>query len=97
MIENNQLTDVHMKNMNRSVTILEVEQKNQRKLTILIGSMTLAFYATWAPYAITCILVMAGVSLPHTANVIAILFAKFSVVINPTIYIFMNTDVSNFG
>ena len=72
------------------------EQKNQRKVNMLITAMTLSFYLSWTPYAINCLLTMSGVSLPYVANVIAILFAKSGTVINPILYILFNKDVRIF-
>ena len=69
-------------------------KKNQTKLNMLMISMTLCFYITWTPYAMNCLLAMAGILLPRVANVIAILFAKFGTVVNPLLYIFFNKDVS---
>ena len=66
----------------------------QKRLTILTASMTISFYFCWLPYAINCILTMSGVSVPHLTNIIATIFAKSGVVINPVIYIFFNKDVS---
>ena len=67
----------------------------QKRMTILIASMTISFYFCWLPYAIICILAMVGVSSPHYTNIFATLLAKAGVVINPVIYIFFNNDVSS--
>ena len=69
-------------------------EEGLRQLTILTTSMTMSFYLSWTPYAFNCILNMAGVLIPHVANIIAILFAKCGTVINPTLYIFCNKGVS---
>ena len=84
-------------NQKRCSVVLTIEQNRQRNLTILIVSMTLAFYFTWIPYAISSLLTMVGVSIHPIANVIAILCAKSSIVINPILYIFYNKDVSIFN
>ena len=65
----------------------------QRRVTILTSSMTLAFYATWTPYAINCILTMSGIKIYYKSSVYAILFAKTGTLINPILYIFLNKDV----
>ena len=89
------MADDDMKHMKRRTLVVEVEQKVQRKITTLIILMTLAFYVTWTPYAISSLLTMAGVSLSFISKAIAALCTKTSVVINPILYIFLNTDVSN--
>ena len=85
-----------MMNMERCSFALKRAQKQQRKLTITIILMTLAFYLTWILYAINCLLAMSGIILPHAYNVIAVLVAKSGIVINPIIYIFFNNNVGNF-
>ena len=56
--------------------------------------MTMAFYLSWMPYAINCLLVMAGVMVPKRHQMFASLFAKSGTLINPILYIFFNKDVS---
>ena len=85
-----------LKEKKRLSSALEMAQKRQRILTVLIVSMTLTFYFSWLPYAINALLTMSGVLIPHVANVLAILFAKSGTVINPVLYIFFNQDVSKF-
>ena len=75
-------------------TIIKKQQQMQRRVTILTSSMTLAFYTTWTPYAINCILTMSGVRIYYKSNVYAILFAKTGTLINPILYIFLNRDIS---
>ena len=84
-------------NIKRCTFAIKRSQKQQRKLTITIISMTLAFYLTWIMYAINCLLTMAGVvNLPRASHIFAVLVAKSGIVINPIIYIFYNKDVSTF-
>ena len=70
------------------------EEKMQRKLTLLSTLMTLAFYLSWMPYALVCLLVMSGVMIPKRYQMFASLFAKSGTLINPILYIFFNKDVS---
>jgi urease accessory protein UreF len=78
---------------NDSVLSNKPQQKRQRKLTILVGLMTLSFYLCWTPYAVNSFLAMTGVILPQAANVLAVVFTKTGVVLNPVLYIFFNNSV----
>ena len=73
---------------------IKKEEKMQRKLTLLSTLMTLAFYLSWMPYALVCLLVMSGVKIPKRYQMFASLFAKSGTLINPILYIFFNKDVS---
>ena len=74
--------------------ILKNAERNQLKVTIFIILMTLSFYITWTPYAISSLLAMVGDTVYRTAGVISILAAKFGTIINPILYIFLNKQVS---
>ena len=87
---------VDQKNIDRCSFALKREERNQRKLTWRIISMTLSFYCAWIPYAITSLLAMSGVSIPYGFNVISVLFTKTATISDPIMYIFLNKIVSNF-
>ena len=70
------------------------EAKMQRKLTLLSTLMTFAFYLSWMPYALVCLIVMGGVNIPRRYQMFASLFAKSGTLVNPILYIFFNKDVS---
>ena len=70
------------------------EAKMQRKLTLLSTLMTFAFYLSWMPYALVCLIVMSGVNIPRRYQMFASLFAKSGTLVNPILYIFFNKDVS---
>ena len=67
--------------------------KRKAKATVTITLMTSAFYITWMPYAVKCILAMLGLDLNLRLSALIILFAKLGVVFNPIIYIFYNDQV----
>ena len=67
--------------------------KRKANATLTITLMTAAFYITWMPYAVKCILAMLGLDLNLRLSVLTILFAKLGVVFNPIIYIFYNEQV----
>ena len=67
--------------------------KRKANATLTITLMTAAFYITWMPYAVKCILAMLGLDLDLRLSVLTILFAKLGVVFNPIIYIFYNEQV----
>ena len=80
--------------IDNSCPVSKRDKRMHRKLTILSTSMTISFYVSWTPYAINSLLIMCGYYLPHLPNVIAVLFAKSSTMVNPILYIFLNKDVS---
>ena len=67
--------------------------KRKANATLTITLMTSAFYITWMPYAVKCILAMLGLDLNLRLSALIILFAKLGVVFNPIIYIFYNDQV----
>ena len=67
--------------------------KRKANATLTITLMTAAFYITWMPYAVKCILAMLGLDLNLRLSTLTILFAKLGVVFNPIIYIFYNEQV----
>ena len=67
--------------------------KRKFNATITITLMTSAFYITWMPYAVKCILAMLGLDLNLRLSALTILFAKLGVILNPIIYIFYNKQV----
>ena len=67
--------------------------KRKANATLTITLMTAAFYITWMPYAVKCILAMLGLDLNLRLSVLTILFAKLGIVSNPIIYIFYNEQV----
>ena len=69
------------------------QSKRKFKATLTITLMTAAFYITWMPYAVKCILAMLGLDLNLRLSVLTILFAKLGIVSNPIIYILYNKQV----
>ena len=67
--------------------------RRKANATLTITLMTSAFYITWMPYAVKCILAMSGLGLNLRLSALTILFAKLGVVFNPIIYIFYNEQV----
>ena len=67
--------------------------KRKANATRTITLMTSAFYITWMPYAVKCILAMLGLDLNLRLSALIILFAKLGGVFNPIIYIFYNDQV----
>nr|QYF06556.1 ciliary opsin [Ramazzottius sp.]QYF06575.1 ciliary opsin [Ramazzottius sp.] len=61
----------------------------------MVVLMILAFLVAWLPYAVVCIIVMAGGQhlISATAAGVAPVFAKTSMVYNPIIYVLLNTQV----
>ena len=68
--------------------------KRERRVTLMILAMLVAYLGTWTPYAVICILRICGFHLPPLLDAYALLTAKTSGAINPFIFIFMNTSVS---
>ena len=76
-----------------------VRQASQKRLstaTSVLTMMTISFYICWTPYAIYSLLTILGVTVSIVPSMLALLFAKSGVVVNPIIYIFFNKEVSNF-
>ena len=67
--------------------------RRKANATLTITLMTSAFYITWMPYAVKCILAMLGLDLNLRLSALTILFAKLGVLFNPIIYIFYNEQV----
>ena len=68
--------------------------KRERRVTLMILAMLVAYLGTWTPYAVICILRMCGFHLSPLMDGYALLTAKTSGAINPFIFIFMNKSVS---
>ena len=81
-------------NNSPSDRVIQRTLRMQRYLAILNLSMTASFYLSWLPYAVDCLLIMCGVSVPRNYHVVSVLFAKSGTVINPILYIFFNKEVS---
>ena len=72
---------------------VKIQEMQQRKITLLILSMTISFYLCWTPFAINGLLAMASV-LPHRVIIIsATLFAKVGTILHPILYVFLNKEV----
>ena len=78
--------------MNKSVV-----QKREKKVTVMVLLMFSTFMAVWSPYAIICLLRLTNdiVSPPIVVGY-AMLCAKTGGVLNPIIFILMNSHVSSF-
>ena len=69
--------------------------KRERRVTVMILAMLAAYLGAWTPYAVICILRICRFHLPPLLDAYALLTAKTAGAINPFIFIFMNTSVSN--
>ena len=69
-------------------------EKRVQAATSAVAIMTISFYVCWLPYAITSTMAIFGLYVASNLSVLAFLFAKLGVIVNPIIYIFFNQEVS---
>lgn len=79
----------------RSVSSVVTRRREQRVL-VMVVTMVVCYLVCWLPYGVTALLATFGPRdfLSPEATIMPSLLAKFSTVINPFIYIFMNKQVS---
>ncbi|GBN70894.1 hypothetical protein AVEN_2631-1 [Araneus ventricosus] len=70
----------------------------EQKVTIMASMMILCTLAAWTPYAVVSLMVSLGYDymLGPVASVCPAIFAKTSVVYNPIVYFFFNTQVKSY-
>lgn len=78
----------------RSVSSVVTRRREQRVL-VMVVVMVVCYLICWLPYGVTALLATFGPRdlLTPEASITPSLLAKFSTVINPFIYIFMNKQV----
>lgn len=78
----------------RSVSSTVTRRREQRVL-VMVVAMVVCYLICWLPYGVTALLATFGPPdlLTPEASITPSLLAKFSTVINPFIYIFMNKQV----
>ncbi|GAU95738.1 hypothetical protein RvY_07308-1 [Ramazzottius varieornatus] len=69
--------------------------KGQSRLTWMVVLMVVAFLVAWLPYAVVCMMIMAGGQhlVSATAASVAPIFCKSSLIYNPIIYVLFNTQM----
>lgn len=72
-----------------------VTRRREHRVLVMVVAMVVGYLICWLPYGVTALLATFGP--PHLlspeATITPSLLAKFSTVINPFIYIFMNKQV----
>ena len=72
-----------------------VSRRREQRVLLMVVAMVVGYLICWLPYGVTALLATFGP--PHLltpeATITPSLLAKFSTVINPFIYIFMNKQV----
>ncbi|XP_040577753.1 pinopsin-like [Lepeophtheirus salmonis] len=69
-----------------------VAKRHERNSTIILLSMTTAFFICWLPYTICSLYVVFGGSAPPWLSAIPLQFAKSSTCVSPIIYVFYNQE-----
>lgn len=72
-----------------------VNRRREQRVLVMVVTMVVCYLVCWLPYGVAALLATFG---PHDlltpeATITPSLLAKFSTVINPFIYIFMNKQV----
>lgn len=73
-----------------------VSRRREQRVLLMVVVMVLCYLVCWMPYGVTALLstFRPGEMLSPEASIVPSLLAKFSTVVNPFIYIFMNKQVS---
>ena len=66
------------------------EVKKESNVTRFVVFTTISFYVCWLPYAVQCMLAIAGFEAPLTLAAMAVLFAKAGTVFHPILYMSRN-------
>lgn len=79
----------------RSVSSVVTRRREQRVL-VMVVTMVVGYLVCWLPYGVAALIATFGPRdfLSPEASITPSLLAKFSTVINPFIYVFMNKQVS---
>lgn len=89
--------------MSRSSVLLQVSsvssvvsRRREQRVLLMVVIMVLCYLVCWLPYGVMALLSTFRPSelLSPEASIVPSLLAKFSTVVNPFIYIFMNKQVS---
>lgn len=72
-----------------------VTRRREQRVLVMVVAMVVCYLICWLPYGVTALLATFGPPnlLTPEATITPSLLAKFSTVINPFIYIFMNKQV----
>ena len=70
-----------------------VISSRERKVTLMVFLMVIAFVGAWSGYGILCILRLIGIDFPPLSIGISMLIAKTGACLNPIIFIFLNNQV----
>ena len=73
--------------------LLERQLKTRKKTVRIVMAMTVAFFISWSPYALSSLIgsIMGRASVSPAYSMIPELMAKASVVYNPILYAFLNS------
>ena len=71
--------------------------KRERKVTFMVMLMIASFLSAWMGYALVCFLRLIGVDVATVYVAISLLSAKMGGLLNAIVFIFMNTQVSQFS
>lgn len=70
-------------------------QRREQHILLMVLSMVSCYLLCWMPYGVTALMATFGTSglVTPMASVVPSVLAKFSTVVNPVIYIFLNNQV----
>ena len=68
----------------------------ERRASLMVLLMILAFLVSWLPYSVICFVKMAGYDVTPTMSALPLLCAKSSICWNPIIYVVLNDQVCNY-
>lgn len=73
-----------------------MSRKREQRVLLMVITMVIFYLLCWLPYGIMALLATFGGPglVTVEASIVPSILAKFSTVINPVIYIFMNKQVS---
>lgn len=74
---------------------LLASQRREQHILLMVLSMVSCYMVCWMPYGITALMATFGRSglVTPLASVVPSILAKFSTVVNPIIYVFLNNQV----
>lgn len=70
-------------------------QRREQHILLMVLSMVSCYMLCWMPYGVTALMATFGKSglVTPMASVVPSILAKFSTVVNPVIYVFLNNQV----
>lgn len=70
-------------------------QRREQHILLMVLSMVSCYMLCWMPYGVTALMATFGKSglVTPMASVVPSILAKFSTVVNPIIYVFLNNQV----